>query len=391
MLPCCCQAVPAATTAHSLARPGTPPVPTRNRCRGFGAKRVTWRAAPLRRAGIDPSDPAAIQFLWHKGADFVKAGTPIPLIFRIATIEDVKPADRVPSRRLWLTAGGGGGGQQRQRRDGSGQRQHGGGGGEAGQGDEEQARGRGRRRYKVKAAVRGGGRPAGWMHDDRGEEGQAGEVEGRGGEGDVEMQQRRRQRRPKNKRRRRGDVEMMDAEDGGGGVRPSAAAGLPCTGCVRLAAMRVARMERVPHKRPALAACRSRRATQSCWRASSARPPCFHVLSLIWPCVLPPSRSMQRAPSRSASGGTTTMTTTGSVPRGQRRQPAWLDRSASRSVTATYEPDPQNPTACLHWRPRPCLAFLPAMPPRPHCLGTGLTLATGRAAVLPKEVECTNE
>lgn len=182
----------------------------------------------------------------------------------------------MPSRRLWLTAGGGGGGQQRQRRGGSGQRQHGGGGGEAGQGDEEQARGRGRRRYKVKAAVRGGGRPAGWMHDDRGEEGQAGEVEGGGGEGDVEMQQRRRQRRPKNKRRRRGDVEMMDAEDGGGGVRPGAAAGLPCTGCVRLAAMRVARMERVPHKRPALAACRSRRAaTQSCCRASSARPPCF--------------------------------------------------------------------------------------------------------------------
>ena len=24
------------------------------------------------RTGIDPSDPAAIEFLWHKGEDFVK-------------------------------------------------------------------------------------------------------------------------------------------------------------------------------------------------------------------------------------------------------------------------------------------------------------------------------
>ncbi|KAL4430928.1 hypothetical protein ABPG75_006184 [Micractinium tetrahymenae] len=160
--------------------------------------------------GIDPSDPAAIEFLWHKGADFVKAGTPIPLIFRIATVDDVKPADRVPSRRLWLTAGGGG--QQRQRRGGGGQRQHG--DSEEGQQEEGQARGRGRQRYKV----RRGGRPAGWMHDDRGEdaERQAGEGEVAGGEGDVDMQQRRRQRRPKNKRRRRGDIEMADAEGTGG-------------------------------------------------------------------------------------------------------------------------------------------------------------------------------
>ncbi|KAL4426356.1 hypothetical protein ABPG77_004650 [Micractinium sp. CCAP 211/92] len=158
--------------------------------------------------GIDPTDPSAIQFLWHKGEDFVKAGTPIPLIFRIATVEDVKPADRVPSRRLWLSAGGGGGGGQRQRRGGGGQRQHGGGsGGEGGQQEGEQARGRGRKRYKVRA----GGRPAGWMHDDRAEEG--GEA-GSGGE-DMDMQQRQRQRRPRNKRRRRGDVDMVDAEDGG--------------------------------------------------------------------------------------------------------------------------------------------------------------------------------
>ena len=30
--------------------------------------------APPSPAGIDPSDPASIQFLWHKGEDFMKAG-----------------------------------------------------------------------------------------------------------------------------------------------------------------------------------------------------------------------------------------------------------------------------------------------------------------------------
>ena len=36
--------------------------------------------------GLDASDPASIELLWYKGEDFVKAGTPIPLIFRIATV-----------------------------------------------------------------------------------------------------------------------------------------------------------------------------------------------------------------------------------------------------------------------------------------------------------------
>ena len=155
-------------------------------------------------AGIDPSDPASLQFLWHKGGDFVKAGTPIPLIFRIATVEDVRPADRVPSRRLWLTAGGGsrGGGQQQPRH----QQQQGGGGGQGEEGEGHQQRGRGRRRYKPRT----GGRPAGWQHDDRGD----------GEGGDVDMGQQRKARRPRNKRwRQGGDVEMEDADayDGDGG------------------------------------------------------------------------------------------------------------------------------------------------------------------------------
>ncbi|PRW58378.1 splicing RNP complex component [Chlorella sorokiniana] len=171
--------------------------------------------------GIDPSDPAAIEFLWHKGEDFVKAGTPIPLIFRVATVEDVKPSERVPSRRLWLSAGGGRqrGGRQRQQQQEEWQEE----GGE--EGGEYQERGRGRRRYKV----RRGGRPSGWQHDDRGEEGQGGEGQGGGqGWGDLDaviQQQRqqggeggggggRRQRRPRGKRQRR-DVDMEDAEGGG--------------------------------------------------------------------------------------------------------------------------------------------------------------------------------
>lgn len=155
-----------------------------------------------------------------------QAGTPIPLIFRIATVEDVKPSERVPSRRLWLSAGGGqqrGGGRQRggRRQQQQEQWQE---GGEEGEGGEYQERGRGRRRYKV----RRGGRPAGWQHDDRGEEGEGGEGQGGGQEwGDLDaviQQQRqqggegggggRRQRRPRNKRQRR-DVDMADAEGGG--------------------------------------------------------------------------------------------------------------------------------------------------------------------------------
>ena len=139
----------------------------------------------------------------------------------------MKPSDRVPSRRLWLSAGGGqqrGGGRQRGGRQRQQQEEWQEGGEEGG---EYQERGRGRRRYKVR---RGGGRPAGWQHDDRGEEAQGGEGEGGGQEwGDLDaviQQQRqaggiaggagggRRQRRPRNKRQRR-DVDMEDAEGGG--------------------------------------------------------------------------------------------------------------------------------------------------------------------------------
>lgn len=49
----------------------------------------------------------SMAYLWHKGLDFVKSGSNIPLIFRVATVLDVKPATGVQSRRLWVNAGGG--------------------------------------------------------------------------------------------------------------------------------------------------------------------------------------------------------------------------------------------------------------------------------------------
>ncbi|KAK3256275.1 hypothetical protein CYMTET_34581, partial [Cymbomonas tetramitiformis] len=45
------------------------------------------------------SDELLLQ--WHKGPDFLKNGTKIPLTFRVATTADVKPAGKVRSRYLW--------------------------------------------------------------------------------------------------------------------------------------------------------------------------------------------------------------------------------------------------------------------------------------------------
>ncbi len=59
------------------------------------ARDVHWRQdvqPNLLRTGLDPTDLKNVEFLWHKGLDFVKGGTPIPLNFRVATVEDRKPA-----------------------------------------------------------------------------------------------------------------------------------------------------------------------------------------------------------------------------------------------------------------------------------------------------------
>ena len=59
-------------------------------------------------SGATLADPAAIKYVWFKGHDFKKGGVDIPLVLRVATVLDVKPAERVKSRRLWLTGGRGG-------------------------------------------------------------------------------------------------------------------------------------------------------------------------------------------------------------------------------------------------------------------------------------------
>jgi hypothetical protein len=59
-------------------------------------------------AGLNPSDVDNLPFLWHRGEDFKKRGgksheAVIPLIFRVATVEDVKGmAATKASRHLWL-------------------------------------------------------------------------------------------------------------------------------------------------------------------------------------------------------------------------------------------------------------------------------------------------
>ena len=65
--------------------------------------RVRFRALlPAAKTGLDPSDINNAPFLWHKGDDFVKAGTPIPLMYRMATTADVRPEKgKKFSRYLW--------------------------------------------------------------------------------------------------------------------------------------------------------------------------------------------------------------------------------------------------------------------------------------------------
>ena len=47
-----------------------------------------------------------LTFLWHRGNDFHKDGTAIPLLFRAATVEDVKELNgQHKTRRLWVKPG----------------------------------------------------------------------------------------------------------------------------------------------------------------------------------------------------------------------------------------------------------------------------------------------
>ncbi|GFR48894.1 hypothetical protein Agub_g10839, partial [Astrephomene gubernaculifera] len=53
------------------------------------------------------ADVANLPYIWHKGRDFIKDGTPISLVFRMATAADVRDMHQPKrTRRLWTAAGG---------------------------------------------------------------------------------------------------------------------------------------------------------------------------------------------------------------------------------------------------------------------------------------------
>ena len=161
-------------------------------------------------------DAANIEYLWHKGEDFIKSGSNIPLIFRMATILDVKPSERVQSRRLWLTAGR----------------------------DKREKNNQGKNKYKVrKSGGEGSGQapyrrrpPPGWEHDDRlfddfKNDGGEGRGRGRmqykrksdGGAGDTVMQdagasggKKRRRKGKGNKNQQQGGGGEQNQQQGGG-------------------------------------------------------------------------------------------------------------------------------------------------------------------------------
>ena len=65
----------------------------------FGSPPTSWCSLPAELASVDVTQ---MERLWHKGPDFEKAGAAIPLIFRLATVEDKRPARGThTSRRLW--------------------------------------------------------------------------------------------------------------------------------------------------------------------------------------------------------------------------------------------------------------------------------------------------
>lgn len=50
-----------------------------------------------------------LPYLWHQGRDFVKGGTPIHLVYRMAVTDDVRRPDQPKaSRELWKTGRVGG-------------------------------------------------------------------------------------------------------------------------------------------------------------------------------------------------------------------------------------------------------------------------------------------
>lgn len=57
-------------------------------------------------AGLDPTNLANLPFLWHQGKEFDKDGSLIKLIYRMATVADIKDAHAPrATRELWKQVG----------------------------------------------------------------------------------------------------------------------------------------------------------------------------------------------------------------------------------------------------------------------------------------------
>ncbi len=57
-------------------------------------------------AGLDATDVSNMPFFWHRGADFIKDGTPVKLVYRMATVLDVRdPNAPCKTRELWKASG----------------------------------------------------------------------------------------------------------------------------------------------------------------------------------------------------------------------------------------------------------------------------------------------
>ena len=98
------------STVHPLSQRLSPwPVQEVSEAPLFSAKGLLFlqdTALFLCCAALEASEVEHLTFLWHRGNDFHKDGTAIPLLFRAATVEDVKEFNgQHKTRRLWVKPG----------------------------------------------------------------------------------------------------------------------------------------------------------------------------------------------------------------------------------------------------------------------------------------------
>lgn len=185
-------------------------------------------------AGLDPTSVESLPYLWHKGKDFVKGGTTVSLMYRLATEADKKDTSAPRrSRFLWKTSGS----SPSQRGGRSRGRGRGGGGGDSRKRGEDGEYG-GRNGGMPGGSGAGGDgmdglEEYGAAHNADGTtlEGAVGDVEMRRGRGERGGEQRRRRKRAKQLDGSYRDVDMVDAgRDREGSAGPNAKGGSPSPG-----------------------------------------------------------------------------------------------------------------------------------------------------------------